>query len=461
MKRISLFLLFTIGWQQLVWAQPEGRWQGDLQVEVMTLPLIFDVKKTDQQYEALMESPLQAPYPFKAQTVIWDSPTLTLQFPSFEAAFYGDIVGDTLHGQWVQAGHSIPLTMVRQKEGAEKPLVEKKVQTPEPPFTYTVKEVRFKNQQAGITLAGTLTLPEGKGPFPAVVLVSGSGPQDRDETILDHKPFWVIAHAFTQAGYAVLRYDDRGFGASEGKFRGATTADFAEDAQAALDYLRQQKEINPQKTGLLGHSEGGLIGWMLSAGKNKPNFLISLAGPGIAIDELMVLQTEAILVASGANPTQIQQATATNRALYQLVKTSTDSSETAKALYAKLAEAYGGKPDKAQKKTLENQIRQLLDPWYRFFIQQDPRPYLRAIDIPVYAANGSRDVQVTANENLRSILDLIDYQKSPQTRVQNYYGLNHLFQSCISCLPQEYGELRETISPQVLADIIAWMDNLK
>lgn len=470
MKKLLSFLCFlaTLG---SVKGQnsPVGDWSGLMRVEAITLQLVFHVKAEGKGFSTTMDSPDQAAYDIKVYNTLWKAPTLTLQLPSMGAAFYGDLVGDSIVGSWTQSGHTFELVLTRIQAGGQSDTYKgAKIQTPQPPYDYDVEEVNFENKAAAIQLAGTLTKPKGEGPFPAVVLVSGSGPQDRDETILGHKPFHVLAHEFTRSGIAVLRYDDRGVGKSGGSFKGATTADFAGDAAAALAYLRGLNFVQPGKSGVVGHSEGGMVTLLLTQSSTKPDFIVMLAGPGLPIDEMLLLQTHAISATNGLPDSSIAQSLALNTRLYAIAKSELDDKKARKALEKEFT-AYqqqqqagkAGKPSKADKAAMQQQINALLDPWFRYFIRFNPLPYLQQLDIPLYAVNGSKDVQVTANENLRSISDQLDYQKTPQSRVQQYIGLNHLFQSSETGMPQEYGELRETFSPQVMADLIDWIKGLK
>ncbi len=467
MKKLFFLLLLLPG---LSSAQnkpsPVGNWSGLMSVEAITLQIVFHVKEDGKGFSTTMDSPDQSAYDIKVYNTIWKAPTLTLQLPSIGAAFYGDLIGDSIVGTWTQAGHTFDLVLSRITSGHKSDTFKgAKIQTPQPPYDYDVTEIRFDNSSAGIQLAGTLTKPRGEGPFPAVVLVSGSGPQDRDETIFGHKPFHVLAHEFTRNGIAVLRYDDRGVGQSAGKFQGATTADFASDAAAALAYLRSLNFVQAGKSGVLGHSEGGMVSLLLTQMPSKPDFILMLAGPGLPIDELLLLQSHAISANNGLADSSIAKTTALNSRLYAIAKSDLDSVKARKALEKELIafqkQQRPGKLSKADKAAIKQQINTLVDPWFRYFIRFNPLPLLHQLDVPLYAVNGSKDVQVTANENLRSIMDNIDYQKTPQSRVQQYVGLNHLFQSASTGLPQEYGELRETFSPQVMADLIDWIKALK
>lgn len=466
MKKRLLLLLFCGIFSQLkAQMNPEGNWSGLMRVEAITLKIVFHVKAEAAGYSTTMDSPGQSAYDIKVYNTLWKAPTLTLQLPNMGAVFYGDMQGDSIIGSWTQAGHTFDLVLQREKEGAELDTYKgAKIQTPQGPFSYDIEEVFFTNEAAGIRLAGTVTKPKGDGPFPAVVLVSGSGPQDRDETIMGHKPFHVLAHEFTRSGIAVLRYDDRGVGKSTGKFSGASSADFAGDAAAALAFVRSKNFVQVGKAGILGHSEGGMIAWILATGPNKPDFAISLAGPCIAIDELLLLQSQAISATMGTPDSTIAKSLALNAKLYAIVKTEKDSAKARKLLEKELFSFHKqqktGKMSKADKAALKQQLNTLLDPWFRYFIRFDPVPIIKQLDIPVFAANGSKDLQVTANENMRSMMDNLDYMKSPKSRIQQYIGLNHLFQSAETGLPQEYVELRETFSPQVMADLVEWINGL-
>jgi len=467
MKKLLLFL-YLLGFAGPLFAQnsPVGDWSGLLRVEAITIKIVFHVKAEGTAFATTMDSPDQAAYDIKVYNTLWKAPTLTLQLPAMESVFYGEMAGDSITGTWSQAGHSFDLILHREKAGETTDTYRgAKIQTPQGPFDYDIEEVSFNNKAAGIQLAATLTKPKGAGPFPVVVLVSGSGPQDRDETVVGHKPFHVLAHEFTKSGLAVLRYDDRGVGESGGVFKGATTADFASDAAAALRYVRSLAFVQANKAGLIGHSEGGMIALLLANADNKPDFIVTLAGPGIAIDNLLLLQSQAISLTSGIADSTIARTLALNAKLYAILKSVTDSSQARKMLEKEFVafqkQQKPGKLSKSDKTMLNKQLNSLLDPWFRYFIRFDPVPLIQQLDIPLYATNGSKDVQVTANENLRSFMDNLDYFKSPQSRIQQYIGLNHLFQSAESGSPQEYGSLRETFSPQVMADIIDWIYGLK
>ena len=298
-------------------------------------------------------------------------------------------------------------------------------------------------------LAGTLTVPPGPGPFPAVVLITGSGPQDRDETLLGHKPFLVLADALTRRGVAVLRYDDRGTAQSTGQFNTALERDFVDDAAAALDWLRGQPKIDPARVGLLGHSEGGLIAPRVATTHPGVAFVALLAGPGVPGLQVMQVQRRAVLKAMGLPEAMIEPRCKVGDAVDAAVMAA-PTTEAAKVEARQLLVA-SGLPGPA----VDAQLGMLASPWYRDFLAHDPRPALQALHVPVLAVNGSVDVQVVASQNLPVIRDAL--ADNPQATVMALPGLNHLFQTSATGDPGEYGRLEETMSPKALAVIVDWI----
>jgi uncharacterized protein len=459
MKKLLLLLTVSLTFLGRAVAQPEGDWLGYLRINAITLKIVFHIKTDGSGYKATMDSPDQGAHGLIFKQVIWNAPRLTMQMPEISGVYSGELKGDSLIGEWLQGNVMVPLNLVRDNGEATDP--NPRPQLPQAPFNYVIKEVKVKNPIGNFELAGTLTIPKGKGPFPAVILVSGSGPHDRDGSMFGHKPFWVLAHELTRSGIAVLRYDDRGVGASKGKFRGAKTSDFANDARTMLNYVRTVPEVNPQRTGVIGHSEGGLIAWLLAQDSIPPAFVISLAGPGTAIDELMLLQTQMMAQDAGLSDEEVAKSVALNRELYQLVKSHDDSGALRTKVTAKLVDykkSNGEDPKSVQAlQEIGATTMTLVDPWFREFIRYDPVSLIQKITIPVFAVNGHLDRQVSANENLRSISDNLIVATLVRSRIQQYPGLNHLFQSAQTGNPNEYGKLRETFSPQVMEDIADWI----
>jgi pimeloyl-ACP methyl ester carboxylesterase len=321
-------------------------------------------------------------------------------------------------------------------------------QTPRPPFPYKAQDVVIPGA-GDARLAGTLTIPAGAGPFPAVLLINGSGPNDRDETILGHKPFLVIADALTRRGVMVLRLDKRGVGASTGGSPDLTTADYAADARAALAWLRRRPEAAAGRLGLLGHSEGAEIAPMLAADDPKVAFLVLLAAPAVPGDQLLLAQSRALLEAQGAPADRVLAAARANRDIYAIAKSDLPEDEAYDQVMARLKEA--GAPATA----VAAMARQGLSPWVRWFLRHDPRPALAKVRCPVLALYGSKDLQVVPVQNVPELRAAL--KADPQATVTDLPGLNHLFQTADTGSPRDYGQIQETIAPAALALIVDWV----
>jgi pimeloyl-ACP methyl ester carboxylesterase len=341
-------------------------------------------------------------------------------------------------------------------------MVLRRPQEPRPPFPYRSEEVTVESVP-GVRLAGTLTIPPGAGPHPAVVLVSGSGPQDRDETLMSHKPFLVLADHLSRNGIAVLRLDDRGVGRSTGSFAAATSADFANDAAAAVRWLRARAEVADDRVGIIGHSEGGMIAPMVASTTPEVAFIVLLAGPGIPSRELLVMQGALISRAGGETEREIRRTSALQREMFTAIAQTADSAalhqrmrEIVRRYQASLTPEERARPD-ASDATLEAAINAMMSPWYRWFMRYDPAPALRATRVPVLALNGALDLQVPADENLAGIEQALRAAGNRDVTVEKLPGLNHLFQTARTGAPSEYGEIEETMSPAVLQRVSAWI----
>ena len=356
--------------------------------------------------------------------------------------------GNRIDGSWAQGGASLPLLLERTDAQA---LAPKRPQEPQPPYPYEALDVQFENPEAGIRLAGTFTIPAGDGPHPAVVLISGSGPQDRDETVFGHRPFLVLADYLTRSGSAVLWFDDRGIGASTGDFAVATTPDFASDARAAVAFLKARPEVNPEKIGLVGHSEGAIVAPMVANRGGDVAFAVLLAGTGVNGRELLVMQAKAMNRAAGLPETVIEQRAEVQERVLDAVVVADSDSVAAERARAILAEA-GLTGDAA-----EGQVRALLSPWMKYFLVYDPLPELRNLSIPVLALNGEKDTQVPPTENLVLVEEALREGGNPDVTAEVLPGLNHLFQTAETGLPAEYTGIEETFSPAALQMIAAWI----
>jgi dienelactone hydrolase len=317
-----------------------------------------------------------------------------------------------------------------------------------------------RNERDGINLAGTLTLPEKGTKFPAVVMVTGSGAQNRDEEIMGHKPFFVIADYLTRNGIAVLRCDDRGTAASQGTHATATNEDFATDTEAMVNYLRSRKEINAKKIGIIGHSAGGIIAFIVAKKDPSIAFVVSLAGAGVRGDSLMLKQVELISKSQGMPDAVWQGMKPSIRNRYAILQqTDKTPEELQKELYADVTKTMSPEQlkDLNTIQQLSAQISSMTSPWYLHFMRYDPAQDLKKLKCPVLALNGEKDIQVDAAMNLAAIQERITGNGNKNVTVKAYPNLNHLFQTCEKGTLAEYGQLEETINPEVLKDIIEWI----
>jgi len=369
----------------------------------------------------------------------------------------------TATGELDQGATTVPFTMDMLAEGEE--AGPPRPQTPRPPFPYSEREVVYVNEVDGARLAGTLTMPPGSGPFPAVLLVTGSGPQNRNEEILGHKPFWVIADHLTRNGIGVLRVDDRGIGESTGDLASATTEDFAGDAAAGVAFLAGQPRIDVGAIGLLGHSEGGIVASMVAAESDAVAFIVLLASPALPGSELMVMQLEAVQRALGRPQGNIARQLVVQRRLLELAGSGAGLPALTEAV-AELTRIQVGAMPEGQRPSaadlepgIEAQAAQLLAPWWRFFINFDPRTALRQVRRPVLALNGALDTQVPAAENLSAMGAALQEAGNPDVTIAELEGLNHLFQTARTGSPSEYADIEETFSPRALELITSWIIN--
>ena len=365
--------------------------------------------------------------------------------------------GETgIEGNFTQGGQSFPFHLGR---GAAP--VPKRPQEPTPPFPYRSEEVKVAS--GAITLAGSLTLPEGAGPFPAALLVTGSGPQNSDEELLGHKPFLVLSDFLTRAGIAVLRMDDRGVGGSTGALGEATTDVLAGDALACIGFLAQRPEIDPRRIGIVGHSEGGLIGPLAASRSAQVAFVVMMAGPGIPGAELLPLQSERIQRAMGASEAEAQAQTEAMRAMLALIAAGADSAALRTKAEALAQAQVAALPDSLRpsatelSQELDQQLRSMSQPWFRYFISYDPRPALRQVKVPVLALIGEFDLQVPADRNLPEIERALKEAGNADATVRQLPGLNHLFQPTASGSPSEYGNIETTLDPLALETIRDWI----
>lgn len=426
-----------------------GQWSGTLRAGGIELRIGVTIERgADGALTGRLVSPDQGNATVPIQDIKVEGGVLSFASPAIRGRFEGrwDPAAESWAGTWTQLA-PLPLTLAKGP-----PPTRLRPQVPQPPYPYRAEDVAI-DSAPGVRLACTLTTPQGKGRFPAAVLITGSGAQDRDESLLGHKPFLVLADHLTRHGIAVLRCDDRGFAKSTGDFAAATSRDFAADARADVAFLRARPGIDPRRVGLIGHSEGGLIAPLVAADDPRIAFVVMLAGPGVPSRELMAAQRAAV----GHAQNLPAEAVARNDALLSRIDEILVSDldwEAAKIEVVKLigkAAAASGQPADA----LVAQSQLLFTPWYRDFIRYDPRPTLRKLRMPVLALGGSNDVQVLASQNLPAIREAL--KDDPDATVQELPGLNHLFQHSQTGDPAEYGRIEETFAPSALTTISDWI----
>jgi len=428
----------------------DGTWLGNLDTGAVKLRIVFHLAATADGLTATMDSPDQNVKGILATSATRNGSSLVIEMKQMAGKFEGKINPglSSIDGTWTQGPASLPLVLARVNDSAE--LERRRPQNPVPPYPYRSEDVEYSNPVANIKLAATLTIPKGAGPFPAVVLITGSGPQDRDEALLGHKPFLVLSDYLTRRGIAVLRTDDRGVAKSGGTFATATTADFATDTEAGVAYLKSRPEVNPRKIGLVGHSEGGIIAPMVAARNPDIAFIVMMAGSGVNGEEILVAQTQLIAEAAGATHADAGKGAAQERAMLDIVASEKD----VVALKKKLRENLAGK---VPEEKMDATLKQIASPWYLYFVTYDPAPALRTVKCPVLAIGGSKDLQVPPNQNLPAIRKALEDGGNHNFEVEELPGLNHLFQTAPTGAPSEYSEIEETIAPVVLDKIASWI----
>jgi uncharacterized protein len=440
-----------------------GAWLGKIAVNALEMRIVFNLSVVGRDsLISTLDSPDQGAKGIKLGRVILDGNKLTIQAAAMLAEYNGIIINDSIiEGTWKQSGQTFPVNL---KKLAGEYVVDRP-QEPTPPFQYNSEDVIFPNEKAGIKLAGTLTYPKGIGPFPAIILITGSGGQNRNEELLGHKPFLVIADYLSRNGYAVLRYDDRGIAKSQGDYANANSADLATDADAAFRYLTGLTMINKDAVGLMGHSEGSLIASIVASQNDKVAFIVSLAGPGLSGENVVNAQNEAISKLSGISQGEIDLSLKINKKLYSIIKKETNNQKAEKkvlAAYKKELEKRKTTPSDVQKAVAQLKATSgaSIYPWFRYFLATDPSVFWRKVKCPVLALNGEKDLQVAWEPNLTAIKVAVESGGNISVKTFHYPGLNHLFQHCTTGLPKEYGEIEETFAPQVLENINTWLTNL-
>ena len=438
-----------------------GTWQGTLNVQGTKLEIVFHIEKQIDGYTSLMDSPTQGAYGIKTTNTIYENEKLQITATDLGLFYQGTAKNDSIMGIFNQNGMPFPLTLVRTEKKTQL-----RPQEPKAPFPYKIEEIEFTNAKENINLAGTLTLPQKKEKSSAVILIAGSGPNDRDETIFGHKPFWVLADYLSRNGIAVLRYDKRGVEKSGGEYFTATTQDFADDAEAALNYLKSRKEIDSSSIGLIGHSEGGIIAPMIASQNKDVKFLVLMAGLGVSGIELSLAQNQFAFNKASLSD---KEKDSLNEILKK-VFTSTDnwteyvgSEAERSALKNELNILWQNLPMKIRgqvsKETfIEKTTANIATPWFRHFLKVKPPIYLQKLSIPVLAINGEKDTQVDYKCNLSAIEAALIQADNIKYKIKTYPNLNHLFQESNTGEIDEYVKIEQTISTKVLSDITKWIE---
>lgn len=473
-RTTKLLLALAVGLSTPVQAQAQeneaviGSWEGKLDVGGGNqLTLRFNVAlDEDGALTGTMDSPDQGANGLPLTSASFEDGVLTLVAggvpgsPTVTGALSEN--GTTFSATFSQGGGSIPLELVKLDGPPPPP---SRPQEPKPPYPYQVEDVTFPNESADIRLAGTITFPEGAGPFPGVVLVSGSGPQDRDEALMGHKPFHVLADHLTRQGIAVLRFDDRGVGDSEGEFSTATSEDFATDAIAAASYLVSRPEVADERVGVAGHSEGGLIAPMALGLSDEIAYIVLLAGPGVSGQDILREQQKLIATAAGADPQVIDLNARVLDAAAKVIADESDPDvaepiirEAIRAEIDKLSPEFRAAAGDALGETLVDQtVKQMNSVWFRFFLGYDPRPALEAVTVPVLALFGEKDLQVPPSQSAPEMEAAFERSGHSDATVLVLPGLNHLFQEAETGEMTEYAQIEQTMSPAALQAISSWI----
>jgi alpha-L-fucosidase 2 len=438
---LAIFLLFPVLLAQK--PGPEGVWEGTLDAMGNKLRLGVTITKApDGTLSAKLDSPNQGAFGLPLQDVKLDGDKLTFTLKMVNGSFEGVInePATEISGKWKQ-GLELPLVLKRVAaiEKAKRP------QEPQPPFPYSIEDVTVPNTAAGLTLACTITIPKRGAPHPAVVLITGSGPQDRDEALMGHRPFFVLADHLTRRGIAVLRCDDRGTAKSTGKFAAATTQDFADDAAAEAEFLSQRKDIDPRRIGLLGHSEGGLIAPIVASRSQNVSFVVLLAGTAVPGEQVLYEQGRAIGKAAGGTDELLNTQTESQRKIFTILREEPSNAAAEKRLREALPAG------------AEAQIRQVTTPWFRYFLTYDPAPALEKLTVPVLALFGENDLQVIASQNRPGMEAALQKSGNPDVTVVTIPKANHLFQISKTGSPAEYAQIEQTMAPVALDTMSTWI----
>ncbi len=440
----------------------EGNWLGAIETSGIKLRLVLKVTKSSNgSFAAKLDSIDQGANDLEVDTFSQQDRIVRFDAKKYGISYEGTLngKGEEISGTFKQGPASLPLIFKRSTSAVKV----NRPQDPQKPYLYDEEEVAYENKKDQVKLAGTLTLPRTAEKHPAVILITGSGAQDRNETILGHRPFLVLADYLTKRGIAVLRVDDRGVGGSSMGLPTATSENFAVDVLAGIEYLKTRKEINPRQIGLIGHSEGGIIAPMVAVRSKDVAFIVLMAGTGQTGEDVLYTQSALIQKAGGASTEVTSQNTVALKNIFAVMKAEPDNKRAEQQIRERLEKQMSELNEEQRKifasikATAESQIQMSLSPWFRYFITYNPRLTLEKVKIPVLAINGENDLQVSSKENLKIIAAALKKSGNKDYTIKSFPKLNHLFQTSETGSPGEYGTIEETIAPQVLETIADWI----
>ncbi len=439
-----------------------GTWLGVLEAQGFKLRIVLKITQTPEgKLVAKMDSLDQAANDLPIDTITSESGVVRFEARALSLSYEGKLNddGSEIVGNLKQGPATFPVTFKR----TEKAPTLGRPQDPQKPYPYSEEEVSYENTIDKVRLTGTLTLPPSRKPVPAVVLITGSGGQDRNETLLGHRPFLVLADHLTRRGIAVLRVDDRGMGGSAPGSPNATSENYAEDVLAGVAFLKGRKEINPRQIGLIGHSEGGMIAPIAAVRSKDVAFIVMMAGMGQTGTDVILMQGDLLQKASGSDPEMIAQVRKAFEQIFAILKAEKDNAATEKKIREAVVSQMATMTE-AQKKafapvlgTINAQMKMYVSDWFRYFLLFDPGPTLAKVRIPVLAIVGEKDLQVPPQENLVLIEAALKKGGNKNYTILLMPGLNHLFQTAKTGSPSEYGVIEETVSPTALQTISDWI----
>jgi len=447
----SLLLALNLSAQQ---KSKIGNWSGIITTPSAELEMIFKITEENGSFITKLDVPAQGGKDISAEIIESSADSLLIKIPAIFGTFSGKFMNDdSISGSWSQGGMAVPLNLKKIEKLPEI----NRPQTPKPSFPYLPEEVEYINENSGFKIAGTLTIPENTKKSPVVILISGSGAQDRDETIFEHKPFFVIADYFARNGIATLRIDDRGVGGSEGNIREATSEDFAGDVLAGINFLKTRKELDAKKIGLIGHSEGGLIAPIVANTSKDVAFIIMMAGPGIVGEQILYEQGKLLNKAAGLSDAQVEQNTRLQKAIFDIILNEKDSAKQLDRLQRTYSGGMYPMLPEERKRAIDARINAVNTPWFKYFLTYDPYPVLAKVKCPVLSIIGEKDLQVPAEINQNAIKKALTEAENKNFRIETLENLNHLFQNCETGGMQEYAKIEETIDMDVLKMMKNWI----